>query len=404
MVKASKSVRAMNRAKNSLGFRKSPADTRVVVAMSGGVDSSVVAAHLHQQGYDVVGITLQLYNHAEMVRRKGACCAGIDIHDARRIAEKYSFPHYVLDYESVFRQSVINEFAESYAAGYTPIPCIRCNQRVKFRELLDTAINLDADCLATGHYVQRIEGAKVDELHCAVDRSRDQSYFLFATTHRQLAYLRFPLGSARSKDDIRRLASNYGLAVANKPDSQDICFVPDGRYGDVIERLKPEAAQPGDIVDVEGNVLGTHRGVIHYTIGQRRRLGISGLARPMYVVSIEPDDRRIVIGPKSALHSQRIQLRGINWLGDSPFSSRKEWKVDVRTRSTRPPVEAVVVPKGATAASVVFVQPELAVAPGQACVFYDPCSSRVLGGGWIERKGRTKATDPVGMEQNIASH
>jgi tRNA-specific 2-thiouridylase len=265
---------------NSLGFAKPPAETRVVVAMSGGVDSSVVAAHLAEQGYDVVGVTLQLYDHGAALAKKGACCAGRDIHDARRVAEEMGFPHYVLDYENTFREAVIDEFADSYLAGATPVPCIRCNERVKFKDLLETAKDLDADCMATGHYIQRKMGAEKAELHCAADAARDQSYFLFSTTQAQLDFLRFPLGHLASKDDTRALAAKYGLGVADKPDSQDICFVPNGDYAAVIEKLRPGAADPGEIVDMDGNVRGEHRGVIHYTIGQRRGLGIGGLADP----------------------------------------------------------------------------------------------------------------------------
>ena len=260
---------------NSLGFAKAPKDTRVVVAMSGGVDSSVVAAELAAEGYDVVGVTLQLYDHGAALAKKGACCAGRDIHDARRVAEVMGFPHYVLDYENKFKESVIDEFADAYLAGATPIPCIRCNERVKFRDLLETAKDLDADCMATGHYIQRKQGDKA-ELHRAADPDRDQSYFLFSTTQDQLDYLRFPLGHLKSKAETRALAVKHGLSVADKPDSQDICFVPNGSYAAVIEKLRPGSVEPGEIVHLDGRVLGTHRGVIHYTIGQRRGLGIGG--------------------------------------------------------------------------------------------------------------------------------
>jgi len=266
---------------NSLGFARPPAETRVVVAMSGGVDSSVVAALLAEQGYDVVGVTLQLYDHGAALAKKGACCAGRDIHDARRVAEQMGFPHYVLDYENTFREAVIDEFADSYLAGATPVPCIRCNERVKFKDLLETARDLDADCMATGHYIQRKPGAFGAELHRAADAARDQSYFLFSTTRDQLDFLRFPLGHLASKGDTRALAARYGLPVADKPDSQDICFVPNGDYAAVIEKLRPGAAEPGEIAHVDGRVLGRHDGVIHYTIGQRRGLGIGGLDEPL---------------------------------------------------------------------------------------------------------------------------
>ena len=282
---------------NSLGLPKPPAETRVVVAMSGGVDSSVVAAVLKDEGYDVVGVTLQLYDHGAALAKKGACCAGRDIHDARRVAEAMGFPHYVLDYENTFREAVIEEFADAYLAGATPVPCIRCNERVKFKDLLATAKDLDADCMATGHYIQRKTGASGAELHRAADPARDQSYFLFSTTQAQLDYLRFPLGHLASKAETRALAAKYGLPVADKPDSQDICFVPDGNYASVIEKLRPGAADPGEITDLSGRVLGQHRGVIHYTIGQRKGLGIGGLGDPLYVVKLDPETRRGIGGP-----------------------------------------------------------------------------------------------------------
>ncbi|MDP3860030.1 MAG: tRNA 2-thiouridine(34) synthase MnmA, partial [Phaeovulum sp.] len=276
---------------NSLGLPKAPADTRVVVAMSGGVDSSVVAALLKDQGYDVVGITLQLYDHGAALAKKGACCAGQDIHDARRVAEAMGFAHYVLDYENAFREAVIDEFADAYLAGATPVPCIRCNERVKFKDLMATARELEADCMATGHYIQRKLGPLGPELHSAADASRDQSYFLFSTTPEQLAFLRFPLGHLASKAETRALAARYGLSVADKPDSQDICFVPNGNYAAVIEKLRPGAADPGEIVDLQGNLRGTHQGVIHYTVGQRRGLGLGGLGDPLYVVKLDPATR-----------------------------------------------------------------------------------------------------------------
>ena len=370
---------------NSLGFAKPHSDTRVVVAMSGGVDSSVVAAELAEQGYDVIGVTLQLYDHGAALAKKGACCAGRDIHDARRVAEEMGFPHYVLDYENIFKDAVIDEFAESYLAGATPVPCIRCNERVKFKDLLETARDLDADCMATGHYIQRMEGDNGAELHCAADSARDQSYFLFSTTKEQLEFLRFPLGHLPSKNETRKLAARYGLPVADKPDSQDICFVPDGNYASVIEKLRPGAADPGDIVDMNGTVLGQHRGVIHYTIGQRRGLGIGGLDTPLYVVKLDPDTRQVVVGPKEALSRRIVPVREINWLGDEPFTSRPEWHVSVKIRSTRPPREAVIRPISETEAEVELIVAEEGVSPGQACVFYDPDSSRIFGGGWIWR-------------------
>ena len=370
---------------NSLGFAKAPADTRVVVAMSGGVDSSVVAAQLAEEGYDVVGVTLQLYDHGAALAKKGACCAGRDIHDARRVAEEMGFPHYVLDYENTFKDAVIDEFADSYLAGATPVPCIRCNERVKFKDLLETAKDLDADCMATGHYIQRKDGAQKAELHCATDANRDQSYFLFSTKQEQLDYLRFPLGHLPSKDATRALAAKYGLSVADKPDSQDICFVPNGDYAAVIEKLRPGAAEPGDIVHADGRVLGTHEGVIHYTIGQRRGLGIGGLETPLYVVRLDVDAKHVIVGPKDLLSTRTIPVREINWLGDAPLMSQSEWHISVKVRSTRPARDAIVRPISETEATVELLTPEDGVSPGQACVFYDTDSSRIFGGGWIWR-------------------
>ncbi|MCG7492388.1 tRNA 2-thiouridine(34) synthase MnmA [Thalassobius sp. Cn5-15] len=368
---------------NSLGFAKPPSETRVVVAMSGGVDSSVVAAQLAEEGYDVVGVTLQLYDHGAALAKKGACCAGIDIHDARRVAEEMNFPHYVLDYENIFQEAVIDEFADSYLGGATPVPCIRCNERVKFKDLLETAKDLEADCMATGHYIQRKMGENGPELHSAEDANRDQSYFLFSTTPEQLSYLRFPLGHLPSKDATRELAAKYGLAVADKPDSQDICFVPDGNYASVIEKLRPGAAEPGQIVHVDGRILGEHHGVIHYTIGQRRGLGIGGLSEPLYVVKLDVDNKQVVVGPKEMLATRTIPVREINWLGDDPFTSQKEWHLKVKVRSTRPPRDAIIRPISKTEAEVELLTPEEGVSPGQACVFYADEGSRIFGGGWI---------------------
>ncbi len=370
---------------NSLGFAKPPSETRVVVAMSGGVDSSVVAAYLSDQGYDVVGVTLQLYDHGAALAKKGACCAGIDIHDARRVAEERGFPHYVLDYENIFKDAVIDEFADSYLAGATPVPCIRCNERVKFKDLLGTAKDLEADCMATGHYIQRKDGANGAELHSAEDANRDQSYFLFSTTPEQLDYLRFPLGHLPSKDATREMAAQYGLAVADKPDSQDICFVPDGNYAGVIEKLRPGAAEAGEIVHADGRVLGQHEGVLHYTIGQRRGLGIGGLSEPIYVVKLDVDKKQVVVGPKEMLATRKIPVREINWLGDEPFTSQEEWHVKVKVRSTRPPRDAIIRPISDTEAEVELLTPEVGVSPGQACVFYANEGSRIFGGGWIWR-------------------
>ncbi|MBU2982475.1 tRNA 2-thiouridine(34) synthase MnmA [Lentibacter algarum] len=370
---------------NSLGFAKAPADTRVVVAMSGGVDSSVVAAMLAEEGYDVIGVTLQLYDHGAALAKSGACCAGIDIHDARRVAEEMGFPHYVLDYENIFKDAVIDEFADSYLGGATPVPCIRCNERVKFKDLLSTARDLEADCMATGHYIQRKLGESKAELHSATDARRDQSYFLFSTTQEQLDYLRFPLGHLPSKDATRELAEKYGLKVANKPDSQDICFVPNGDYAAVIEKLRPGAAEAGDIVDMQGNILGQHEGVIHYTIGQRRGLGIGGMADPLFVVKLDVDKKHVVVGPKEALATRIIPVNEINWLGDEPFESISERRIGVKVRSTRPPREAILRATGPVTAEIELLSPEEGVSPGQACVFYALEGSRIFGGGWITK-------------------
>jgi tRNA-specific 2-thiouridylase len=369
---------------NSMGFAKAPKDTRVLVAMSGGVDSSVVAAVLSDQGYDVVGVTLQLYDHGAALAKKGACCAGRDIHDARRVADEMGFPHYVLDYENKFKESVIDEFADAYLAGATPVPCIRCNERVKFRDLLETAKDLDADCMATGHYIQRFMGNNKAELHKAADGDRDQSYFLFSTKQDQLDYLRFPLGHLTSKAETRELARKYGLPVADKPDSQDICFVPNGSYAAVIEKLRPEAADPGDIVHLDGRVLGHHKGIINYTVGQRRGLGIGG-GDPLYVVKLDADHKHVIVGPKEALATRTVTIKEVNWLGDDAFMDVAERTVAVRVRSTRAPKEAIVRPTSPTSATVELMAAEEGVAPGQACVFYDADGTRIYGGGWITR-------------------
>ncbi len=370
---------------NALGFAKPPSETRVVVAMSGGVDSSVVAAELARAGFDVVGVTLQLYDHGAALAKKGACCAGRDIHDARRVAEEMGFPHYVLDYENVFKDAVIDEFADSYLAGATPVPCIRCNERVKFKDLLETAKDLEADCMATGHYIQRKMGDAGPELHSAADPARDQSYFLFSTTPEQLEFLRFPLGHLGSKAETRALAQRHGLPVADKPDSQDICFVPNGNYASVIEKLRPGAAEPGEIVHADGRVLGTHNGVIHYTIGQRRGLGIGGLEEPLYVVKLDVEQQRVIVGPKEMLTTRIIPVREINWLGDGALGAAREHHISVKVRSTRPPREAILRPLSETTAEVELLTPEEGVSPGQACVFYQTGGTRVLGGGWIWR-------------------
>lgn len=371
---------------NSLGFAKAPADTRVVVAMSGGVDSSVVAGLLKRQGYDVIGITLQLYDHGAAIAKKGACCAGQDIHDARMVAERLGIPHYVLDYESRFRQAVIDEFADSYVNGETPIPCIRCNQRVKFRDLLQTARDLDADCLATGHYVQRVldESGRAQLLRGA-DPRRDQSYFLYTTTQEQLDYLRFPLG-AMEKPAVRQLAEEFGLIVADKPDSQDICFVPNGDYASVVTKLRPEAAEPGEILHVDGSVLGRHDGVIHFTVGQRKGIGIAA-AEPLYVVKLDAAARRVIVGPREALARKVVALRELNWLSGAIPAEGLD--VSVKLRSAQPAVAARLFPAGDATARLELYAAEYGVAPGQAGVVYD--GERLLGGGWIARAADLQA-------------
>ena len=372
---------------NTLDLAKRPQDTRVVVAMSGGVDSSVTAALMKAEGYDVVGVTLQLYDHGAAVHRKGACCAGQDIYDARAVAERIGIPHYVLDYESRFKEAVIDRFAESYIAGETPVPCVACNMSIKFHDLLHTARDLGADVLATGHYVaSRMLPSGRRGLYRAREEERDQSYFLFGTTQEQLEILRFPLGE-RTKAETRELARQYGLAIADKHDSQDICFVPNGRYADMIERLKPGAAEEGEIVDIDGNVLGKHAGIIHFTVGQRRGLGVAA-GSPLYVVRLDAERRRVIVGPREALKTRSILLRDVNWLGDNDIDDvlgDGRLEVYVKVRSSRPP-QAAWLRRGALNYEIDLVDGEHGVSPGQACVFYDTAEgqARVLGGGFIK--------------------
>ena len=376
----------IERVRESVGIAGDPAAIRIVCAMSGGVDSSVTAALLKQAGFDVVGITLQLYDHGEAIRRSGACCAGQDIHDARRVAAVLGIPHYVLDFESRFREAVIAEFVAGYMAGETPVPCVTCNRTVKFADLLQRSRELDAAALATGHYIEsraRGDGSGHRDLYTPADLSRDQSYFLFATTQEQIDYLRFPLGGL-TKAETRAIAAELGLAVADKPDSQDICFVPDGRYADLIVKLRPDAAEPGDIVHLDGRVLGHHGGIVNFTIGQRRRLGIAD-GEPFYVVRIDAANREVIVGPREALKQTDIAVTSLNWLGQSPVSAEAQ-PVFARIRSTRPPIAAVIRRTGAGPV-VSIAEGEYGVSPGQACVLYEApgAGARVLGGGFIAR-------------------
>ena len=359
-----------------------PADHRIVVAMSGGVDSSVTAALLAQAGFDVVGITLQLYDHGAATGRKGACCAGQDVRDAARVAGHLGIPHYVLDYQARFRAAVIDDFVDSYRRGETPIPCTRCNERIKFRDLLATARDLGASALATGHYARRLAGPDGPELHRARDPARDQSYFLYRTTHDELAFLRFPLG-ALAKDETRDVARELGLPVADKPDSQDICFVPQGSYAGLVTRLRPESGLPGDIVDEAGHVLGRHHGIAHFTVGQRKGLGIAA-AMPLYVLRIEAESRKVVVGPRRALAETRVRLAELNWLGPA-LTAGQGVRVAARLRSAQRPVAATLHPgdRASAEAELAIDMPAGAVAPGQAAVLYD--GERLLGGGWIRR-------------------
>ena len=374
---------------NSLGFDKDPKDTRIVVAMSGGVDSSVVACMLKEQGYDVVGITLQLYDIGDALKKKNACCAGVDIQDAKNVAQKYNFPHYILNYQNLFKESVIDDFADSYLQGETPIPCIKCNQSVKFRDLMKVAHDLGAEALATGHYVRRIDENGKGQLHKAVDENKDQSYFLFATTQEQLDFLRFPLGGYK-KEKTRELAEKFGLEVANKPDSQDICFVPNGDYASVIAKHRPQAFKEGELKHIEtGTVLGQHNGIINFTLGQRKGLGIS-YPEPLYVVKIEPKSNTVFVGEEKFLQNRKFIMRDCNWLVGKDFvdleeiDGRKCFKAKVRLRSTHTEEDAIIFPLVENKAEIVMKTMTRAITPGQACVVYDDC--RVLGGGWITKE------------------
>ncbi|MAI62084.1 MAG: tRNA 2-thiouridine(34) synthase MnmA [Micavibrio sp. TMED27] len=369
---------------NSLGFDKTPEETRVVVAMSGGVDSSVAAALLHEQGYDVIGVTLQLYDMGEKTTASKTCCAGQDIYDAKKVADERGFPHYVLNYESNFKQSVIDDFADSYIRGETPIPCVTCNQTVKFRDLLKVAKDLGADCMATGHYIKRtLSEDGHAQLHRAHDHAKDQSYFLFATTQEQLDFLRFPLGGW-SKTKTREEAERLGLITADKPDSQDICFVPDGNYAKIVKSIHPESETPGDIVHLDGRIIGQHKGIINYTIGQRKGLGIGGGIsennEPLYVIRIDADKNEVIVGPKEALARNVIHIDNCNWLIKNKEQSSID--VNVKFRSVMQPTPATLELGSSDDTKVILKTPQYGIAPGQAAVCY--IDDRVIGGGWIK--------------------
>ncbi len=367
---------------NPYAPEKARKDTRIVVAMSGGVDSSTVAAWMHEQGYEVIGMTLQLYDYGAALQKKGACCAGIDIHDASMVCSTLDIPHYVLNYESRFKESVMDDFADSYMKGITPVPCVKCNQTVKFTDMLAAAKDLDADALVTGHYVTRVVGEKGVELHKGLDDSKDQSYFLFATTKEQLKFVDFPLGQL-TKERTREMAKEYALEVADKPDSQDICFVPNGDYASIVEKLRPEAHDPGDIVHVDGTVLGRHDGIVRFTRGQRKGLGVA-YSEPLYVVRVEPETRTVIVGSEDDLYQSRFLVSGINWLGDD-FEAGEEKHLYMRLRSAHKGAMGRVKKIGDDMIEVKIDAPERAITPGQACVFYD--GERVLGGGWISLDG-----------------
>jgi len=365
---------------NRFAVHKPVSETRVVVAMSGGVDSSVVAGMMKEEGYETIGITLQLYDHGQAIEKKNACCAGQDIEDARNVCEKIGIPHYVLNYESIFKESVIEEFADSYLRGETPIPCVKCNQSVKFRDLFTVAKELGADALVTGHYIRRIDGVNGAELHTAIDVGKDQSYFLFATTKKQLEFIHFPLGDF-TKEHTRKLAEKYNLPVAVKPDSQDICFVPNGNYAKVVEKIRPQAVDVGEVVHIKtGEVLGHHSGIINYTRGQRKGLG-GGYTHPLYVIRVEPETKRVIVGEEEFLFANSLEIKDLNWLGDNDNIPEAGIEADVKLRSVSGKKRARIIPQANKTAKIELLEPERAITPGQACVFYS--GTRVLGGGWI---------------------
>ena len=367
-----------------------PSDHRIVVAMSGGVDSSVTAALLVKAGFNVVGLTMQLYDHGKALQKKGACCAGSDINDARSVANKLGIAHYVLNYENLFQDQVMEDFADSYLKGETPIPCIRCNQTVKFTDMFDRAKKLGASAMATGHYIRRKRKFGKPALYKGIDNFKDQSYFLFATTNEQLEFLRFPLGSL-TKDETRNVAKLYQLNVAEKPDSQDICFVPEGKYADVVRKLRPGSIDKGDIVDIKGNILGQHNGIIDYTIGQRKGIGIGGRKGVedkdtiLYVIELDPYKNQVIVGPKEYLKCKEIVINECNWITENPQKMKS--KVWVKLRNSSDPVSGKInvdIETGSSA--LLFDEPQYGVSTGQAAVVYNPeDTEHVLGGGWITK-------------------
>ena len=380
----------INQVIEDMDLKGNPSEHRVVVAMSGGVDSSVTAALLVEAGFDVVGLTMQLYDHGQALQKKGACCAGSDINDARLVSSKLQIPHYVLNYENLFQDQVMEDFADSYLRGETPIPCIRCNQTVKFTDMFNRAKKLGASAMATGHYIRRKKDTGIPGLYKAIDLSKDQSYFLFATTKKQLDFLRFPLGSL-TKEETRSVAKKFNLNVADKPDSQDICFVPDGKYADIVRKLRPGSIDIGDIVDVEGKILGQHNGIIDYTIGQRKGIGIGGRKgvddkdKLLYVIALDIQKNQVIVGSKNYLACKQIQITECNWIIKQP--KKTEFKILVKLRNTSNPVKGKIKVDFKTGVSeLYFDDPQYGVSTGQAAVFYNiEEHENVLGGGWISK-------------------